>query len=406
MSIFLTGIRLNKRGLMVAAIPCFPFLAWYYIFSIEVLKFIVDRSTKTFLIYNMSFNFLVSFTLILSSSLICRIDKPSVIYVWSILSSIGTVFIVLAPTDALKLAIYFLLGAAFGVGLLAFFTYFWDLTVPQERGRVAGLIGFVFLPILRLVYAFAANLDFFGTAVLCIILNLWILAIKPLDPEKTALSITKKDSKGSNPEKRIVLLYSIPWMFSSLINATLAKTISFHTSQYFLPSQMLFGVLQVIGGGLGAIIGGVIADFFGRRPALTFTLTLFGINSAISGLANRYEVFYFIGIGTGLTWGILLTLYLFVIWGDLADVETCARRYSIGLATFFLASGVGAFLSPLLLEIPLSVASNISSLLIFLSNVPLILAPETLPLDFREKIRLELYIYLIKRKKKYLSNHG
>jgi len=406
MSIFLTGIRLNKRGLMVAAIPCFPFLAWYYIFSNEVLKFIVDMSTKTFLIYNMSFNFLVSFTLILSSSLIRRIDKPSVIYAWSILSSIGMIFIVLAPTDTFKLAVYFLLGAVFGVGLLAFFTYFWDLTVPQERGRVAGLIGFVFLPILPLVSALARNLDFFGTAVLCIILNLWTLVIKPLNPEKTTLLITKKASEESNPEKRIVLLYSIPWMVSSLINATLAKVISIHISQYLL-SQMLFGVLQVIGGGLGAIIGGVIADFFGRRPSLTFGLTLFGISSAISGLANRYEVFYLIGIGTGLTWGILSVLYLFVILGDLADVETCARRYSIGLATFYLTSGLGAFLSPLLLEIPLSVASSISSLLIFLSNIPLILAPETLPLDFREKIRLKFYIYLVKRKKpKHWSNHG
>jgi len=389
-------------------IPYFPFFAWYHVFSYYILKFVVGESSETFSIYYASFYFLVSFALILGSSFVHRIDKTSVTYACHILLSIGTIFIALAPTRMLKLMIYFLSGVIFGIGLLTFFTIFWDLTVPEERGRVAGLIGSFFLPIFPFIVILADNLDFFRIAALCIILNLGSLTIKPLNPKKITMLTRKKDLKGYNPEKRTTLLYLVPWAIYSLINATLAKAVSFNVSQYVSPSSlMLLWHLQVISGGLGAIIGGAIADFFGRRYSLALGLTLYGISSAISGLAKSYEMFSLMLIGTGLTWGILLTLYLFVVWGDLGTTETCTYGYSIGLAVFYSTAGVGSLFSTQLFQIPLVVASITNCLLIFLSNAPLILAPELLPSDFREKIRLKLYIHLLRRKKlKYLSNHG
>ena len=378
--------------------PCFTFFTWYYIFSYNVLKFIVDESTKTFPIYNASFNFLVSFAMILGVALIRRIDKKPLIYAWSVLSSLGTIFIILAPTGAFKLATYLVLGIIFGVGLLAFFTFFWDLTVREERGRVAGSIGFISLPVLLLVIALVENFDFFRTAMLCIILNLGTLTIKGLNREKTSILTTKECLKRYDPGKRAILLYSIPWLTFSLINATLAKAVYFHISQYFSSSSLiLFWIVQGIGAGLGAIIGGAIADFSGRRPSMAFGLTLYGVSSAISALAKNYEMFFPAFMGTGLTWGILFTLYSLVIWGDLATKETCARRYSIGLAIFNSSAGLGALLSPESFQISLVVASIASCLLIFLSNIPLILAPELLPSDFREEIRVKLYVSIVKK---------
>ena len=412
MSILLTGVRLNKRGFMTAMIPYFPFFTWYYIFSYDILKFIIDKYTGTFFICNTLFNFFISLGLILGSSFIRRVKKTSIIYIWSILSSIGTMLIILVPNNILKLTIYLLSGVLYGIGLLAYFIYFWNLTVPEERGRIAGLIGFIFLPILSFIGVLVINLDFIGTAVLCIILNLGILGIIPFNPGKITILTAKRDLRGFNPEKRTILLYLIPWLIFSSINSTLAKAVSFHISlhisQYFsVSSLILLRILQVVGASLGAIIGGVVADFFGRRLSLAFGLTLYGISSAISGLAKSNEIFYLVFIANGLNWGILLTLYLFVIWGDLATIETSTRRYSIGLAIFYSIAGLGALFSPQLFQISLIVASITSCLLIFLSNIPLILAPELLPSDFREKIRLKLYLYLVRRRKrKYFSGQG
>lgn len=399
---------MTRRGLVATAIPYFAFFTWYHIFSYDVLKFIVDKSTITFSICNASFNFLVSFGLILSSFFVRRIGKTSVIYSWSTLSSIGTILIILAPSDAFRLAIYFLLGIVFGVGLLAFFTFFWDLTIQEERGRVAGLIGSVLLPIFSLIYVSVNNLHFFTTAVLCFILSLGTLTIKSLNPKKTTILTGKTNQKGYTPERRTIIAYLIPWVIFSSINVSLAKTVSFRILLYFSTScSILLWIVQVIAASLGAIIGGVIADFFGRRPSLAFGLSLYGVCTALSGLAKTYEMFLIVFINNGVTWGILLVLYSFVIWGDLATKETCAHRYSIGLAIFYSAAAVGTLFSSELLQIPLMVATVASCLLIFLSNIPLFLAPELLPPDSREKIRLKLYIYLAGKKKlKYSSNHG
>jgi len=397
-NVLLTGVQLKKAGLAIAAIPYFTFFAWYYIFSYYILSFLLEKMTGIFYIYNASFNLLISLTLVLSCSFIRRIDKTSLIYAWSILSSVGTIYMILAPTDTLKLTTYLLLGVVFGIGLLAFLSFFWDLTVAEERGRVAGSIGVIFLPVCSLFIALAASLDLCGTATLCILLNLGTLAIKQLNTGRRPMLKEREDVREYNPEKRTIALYLIPWTVFSFINATLTSSFSLYVTQHSPPSHQLFLMtLQVVGGGLGALVGGVLADFFGRRLSLAAGLTLYGVSSAISGLTESYELLYLAFIGTGLTWGILMTVCLFVIWGDLATAKTCERRYSVGLAIFYLAASLGSLLSHELVRIPLMSAAIISCLLIFLSNIPLILAPELLSTDFREEVRIKLYVSLVRK---------
>ena len=192
-----------------------------------------------------------------------------------------------------------------------------------------------------------------------------------------------------------------------MINVTLGNAISLHVSHQFDQNSVaLLLTLQVVGGSIGALLGGLMADFVGRRPSLVTGLILYGVSSAISGLAQSYELFYLSYIGIGLTWGIFLTLYLFVVWGDLANVETHLRMYSIGLVIYYSASGVGSFVGSQFSYIPLMVASIISCLFIFLSNIPLLFAPELLTRDLSERIRLKSYISLVKRKMGRSSNQG
>jgi MFS family permease len=296
-------------------------------------------------------------------------------------------------------------GIFFSIGQLAFFTYFWNLTVPEERGRIAGLIGFVSFPFYFIVAPIIVEtLDFPGIVMLSIVLSLGLLSVILLRPEKAVLT-AKKDERENHSEKRTVLLYSIPWILFSLINATLAKNISLNISQQ-VPSSFYFflTILQVIGVIFGAIFGGIIADFFGRRLSLAFSLTLYGISSALAGLTKINEILSFVYVANGLSWGILLTLYTFVVWGDLANKENCAKMYSIGLITFYLATSVGLLTQ--ISQIPLTVSSLASCLLIFLSNIPIVLAPELLPSDFREKMKLKLHMQAIRKIGKQSQNQG
>ena len=348
---------------------------------------------------NASFYFIIAITLFLNSFFIHRFSKTRIIYVCSLATSIVTVLLLFTSSIILRLIIIFVAGAFFSVGQLAFFTYFWSLTASVERGRVAGLAGFFALPFFHFLFLIAGTFDFSGTVMLSVVLSLGPLTIKLLGPGKKGILTTKKDEKGYHPEKRTILLYAVPWLLFSLINATLARNISFYVSQH-IPSSyyyMFLSVSQLAGSVFGVLGGGIIADFFGRRLSLVFSLTLYGIGSALVGLVENYEMFAFVYFVNGLNWGILLTLYLLVVWGDLANKESCAKIYSIGLIIFYLATGVGILFTHQFFQVPLIVSSLVSCLLIFLSNIPLILAPELLSSDFRERIKLKLYMNVVRK---------
>jgi len=292
------------------------------------------------------------------------------------------------------------------MGQLALFAYFWSLTVSEERGRVAALVGFSSLSIFFIVSLMAETFDFSGIVMLGVILSLGTLVIKLLRPEKKATLTTKKDEKGHHPEKRTILFYTVPWVLFSLINATLARNISLYVSQSVpFPYYGFLAFLQLVAAVFGALGGGIIADFFGRRLSLVFSLTLYGISSALVGLVKSYEMFCFVYVANGLNWGILLTLYLLVVWGDLANKESCAKIYSIGLIISYLATGVGNLFTNQISQIPLIVSSLGSCLLIFLSNIPLILAPELLSSDFRERIKLKLHKNALRKIRRKLSQN-
>jgi MFS family permease len=405
MSVMKYGILLTKRGFLVNLIFSFIFFTLYYVVSLYILPHVVFLSAENLLIVQASFHFTIAIALLLTGFFIHKFNKLRVIYACSIVTSIVTVLLFFVSNDILRLIIIFAVGIFFSIGQLAFFTYFWNLTVSKERGRIGGLIGFVSFPFYFIVVPIIVEtLDFPMTAMLSIVLSLGLLSVILLRPEKAVLT-AKKDERGNYSEKRTVLLYSIPWVLFSLINATLAKNISLNILQQVPSSFYLFlTILQAIGVIFGALSGGVIADFFGRRLSLAFSLTLYGISSALAGIVTSDEALSFVYVANGLSWGILLVLYTFVVWGDLSNKENCAKMYSIGLITLYLTIGVG-FLPMQIAQIPLIVSSLASCLLIFLSNVPLILAPELLPSDFRERIKLKLHMNAVK-KIKQSQNQG
>ena len=407
MNLIKNGVLLTKRGFLVTMILYFTFFTWYYIFSILVPRYVVGEFTENYLLVNASFNFVIVITLLLASSFIHGSNELRVIYESSIFTSIVTILLLLTSSMILRLMIFFVAGIFFSIGQLACFTYFWNLTVPEGRGRAGGLIGFLSLPLFYSVtFLMPETPDFSGIVMLSVILSLGPLVIKLLRPEKKEMLTEKKDEREYYPEKRTILLYSIPWVLFSLINMTLAKNVSINVLQQFSSSFYLSLIgLQVIAAVFGALGGGIIADFFGRRLPLAFSLTLYGISSALAGLVKTYAMFCFVYVANGLNWGILLTLYSLVVWGDLANKESCAKRYSIGLMIFYLAQGIGSLLTNQISQIPLLVSSLASCFLIFLSNIPLILAPELLSPNFREKIRLRLHMDAVRKIGRKLSQN-
>jgi sugar phosphate permease len=402
LSILKTGVLLRKRGFLIIAFIYFIFSTSYALLSVYLTRY-VSPSADNLPVIQATVYFVTALTLLLVSFFIHRFNKLRLIYASSVATAVAVVLLSFSSSEVFRLTIIVVTTIIFSIGLLALFTYFWDLTVPEERGRVAGLAGFITLPFFFTVRVVAEGLDFSTTVMLSVLLSLGTLLTVLLRSHKAVLT-AKKDEGSYYFERRTVFLYLIPWILFSLINATLAKNISVGVFQQVSSSFYLILLgLQVIGVMLGAIVGGIIADFFGRRIALAFSLTLYGTSAALAGLFQSNEIFPLVYVANGISWGILLILYNFVVWGDLANKGNCAKMYSIGLSTYYLAIGFGLFATQIS-QISLVLSALSSCLLMFLANVPIILAPELLPFDFREKIKLRLHMNAIRRINKQSQN--
>jgi hypothetical protein len=404
LSILKTGVLLTKRGFLIIAFLYFIFSTLYPILLIYLTRY-VSTSADDLSAIRATVHFVTALTLLLTSFFINRFNTLRLIYASPIATTVAIVLLYISPNQLFRLTFIVTITIIFSMGLLALFTYFWDLTVPEERGRVAGFAVFVTLPFFFAVRVAAENLDFSATVILSILLSLGTLLTALIGSHKAVLT-AKKDERGYYFERRAALLYLIPWMLFSLINATLANNVSVGVLQQVSSSFYLILLgLQVIGVMLGATVGGIIADFFGRRIALAFSLTLYGTSVALVGLFQSNEIFSLVYVANGISWGILSILYNFVVWGDLANKGNCAKMYSIGLSTYYAAIGFG-LLATQTSQISLVLSALSSCLLIFLSNIPIILAPELLPSHLREKIKLRLHMNAIKKIKKQSQNQG
>lgn len=304
------------------------------------------------------------------------------------------------------MVLIFIGGVLFAIGQLISFTYFWGSTISEERGRIAGFIGFLGIPFSYSVGQLAQFLDLFGIVILAVFFILGILATKFLKPEERIFSKNNAE-KEVYTEKRTVLLYAIPWILFAVVNSTLDRNISLNVLQS-VPESLYFSflLLQTIAAGFGALGGGILADLSGRKKSLGFSLTLYGLSTALGGLIQNIEVAYFVYAVSGLNWGILWSLYGSVIWGDLANEKNCVKRYSSGLIIFYLPIGFAFLFSEQICQISLAWSSLVGCSLIFFSNIPLFLAPELLSEDFRNKIRLKLHMNLLKKIDKKMQSQG
>ncbi|MGD0644673.1 MAG: MFS transporter [Candidatus Bathyarchaeia archaeon] len=395
---------ISRRNLSICSVLFFIYFTLYLIVSVLLTRYVA--SAHNLPTVRASVNVVIALSLLLGGLIFRKVNKVHLIYASSIAISISSLLLFFASNESLRIILNLAIGSFFGVGILASITWFWNVTAPEERGRAAGIIGFVGLLFYFVVfYGIAVNFDFFYTIIIIIVLSLGTIITISLKSAKLMQS-AKNDDAYKYSEKRTVLLYLLPWVVFSLINTTLANVTSSDVSQLVSQSSVVvLSGFQVLGVIFGAIVGGAVADFFGRRLCLALSLTLYGASVALIGLIQNYQAFSLAYSINGLGWGILLVLYTFVVWGDLANKENCAKMYSLGLATYF-----GSFaLTPLLPQapqIPLVISALTSCMLIFLSNIPIILAPELFRPDLREKLRMRSYMKTVKKVAKESENQG
>jgi MFS family permease len=166
--------------------------------------------------------------------------------------------------------------------------------------------------------------------------------------------------------------------------------------QRFPATYFLFVISQNVGATVGTLLGGIVSDWVGRRLTLMFGLTLYGICTAFSAFSTITVIVYCSSLLSGVSWGIFLVLYFLVVWGDLATGKPRFSFYLSGFP-FFLVTGLGYLVTPLMLGFSLESVVLTSIFLILLSNIPLILARELLPESTRREMELKRFLEWVKK---------
>lgn len=396
-----TSIQISKSRFFLIALFFFSFFTSYYFIASYILQRISFFNLETAFLQAI-FHFFSVFILLVSSYAIKKINKIKLVYFCSILNSILIFFLLLTSFDFFILGVMFCMILFVNIGLIATFSIFGEITVPEERGRIAGAIAFVVFPFYFIVNFFlGSNISFIEAILLGFFINLipilGLLSKLHLD----CLELNKK-IQIRYFEKRVFALYFIPWIAFSLINSTLANNTAINIKA--LISDTFFESLitgQIIGVVLGALSGGIIADFLGRRFSLVFSLTFFGFCTALVGIFKNEFIYIIVYFASGLTWGFLFVLYIFVVWGDLSNSRNRLKIYSIGLISYIFSLGFGSILN---FSLELFQSALLSVLIIFLLNLPIIFAPELLDSYVLEKIRMKQHMKKMKKLQK--KNQG
>ncbi|NIR14560.1 MAG: MFS transporter [Desulfobacterales bacterium] len=146
-------------------------------------------------------------------------------------------------------------------------------------------------------------------------------------------------------------------------------------------------------GGFAALIGGWFADSVGRKRVIIFGFIMLGIGYAVLGLFSGILLsWYLYLILDGVAWGIFSLMFYMVVWAELAKNRTREKYYLFGVLPFILASFIQILFAPYADFIPVSAAFSLASFFLFLSVLPLVYAPETLPERKIELRKLRRYV--------------
>ncbi|KNZ42604.1 MFS transporter [Acetobacterium bakii] len=119
--------------------------------------------------------------------------------------------------------------------------------------------------------------------------------------------------------RKILVLTGIGWMFDAMDQGMVAGVMAAIGTEWALsPAQLgLLGSIGMLGMALGAALSGMAADRWGRRTVIMWTLIIYGVASALSGLSVNFTMLLVLRFFTG-----------FGLGGELPAAVTLVSEYS------------------------------------------------------------------------------
>ena len=322
-------------------------------------------------------------SILLGAFLDKKISPKSHIF-WNLLGFIFSLTLLIPISSSYSLYLYAIFGGLSG-GFCVPNTLklVLNLTKFENRGSASGFFTFfVYIIIFSSSFAFSTIIS---SAHFLIGTKLITLLISYFKPIKTKLS---SDTLLVRHNLRTKVFFMLVWVIFSLVDTIISKVVS----NVLVGQQevlITIGLESVALGLIAMIIGGSLMDNFGRRRLMIFAYTYLGLEYAMVSLTG----IALIGLTflDGIAWGILTTLFLLVIWGDLESEKRpifIAISFTIAMASY-LVKGI---LYTVSWNVDINNTFPLTSLFLFVAVIITLFLPETLPDKVVQAKELKDYI--------------
>ena len=368
---------------------------WYFLaFSIltDLLDLANATSFETLVVQGVNVG-AIAITAIIGSLLVEKYKKRvHFLYFWmfvGILISFTTIMFT-PSTYSEIIAVSLVFGGYFGIGMPAALGYFSASTEIKNRARLSG---FTFL-VIGLFFFVLGSLSV-GSIVIAgvVLLAFRIVTLLLFYLSKKNDGVVQNSSQVSYfriMAKRSFLLFLIPWLVFNLVDYLTMPFITRLTEgTAFYQNVSLYQNILIA---VVAVTIGFIADFKGRKCLMIVGFASLGVGYAALGLFQGNFVWYIFFIADGISWGIFNVLFLFTLWGDLAQGYNSEKMYVLGALPYLFSNFVRLLLSPLLSGFEPTTLFSFASFLLFVAVLPLIYSPETLPEKTIKEMEIKSYL--------------
>ncbi len=384
---------LAKNTITVASAFVWYFLAFYLIKGLETPLNIKPSDPEHLMIVG-SGTIGIAVSAIIGSLLINKFWKRDSFLPCWIFAGVFLSFVplIVTPSSVSNLIlISTLFGSYFGIGMPSTMGFFASSTSCENRGRTGGTI---FLAI-GLSFFALGSLEVWGSLIVSSI----ILAGIRLTGLVSFLLLGSKERPslefGKSTYREIVrnrsfALYLVPWIMFNLVDYLAIPVINnLIPIEVFQSISFSENVLIAA----CAIVTGFLIDMKGRKRLAIFGFAFLGIGYASLGLFPNIGGLVFFTIADGIAWGSFNVVFLFTLWGDIAQGRSSEKFYVMGALPYLFSNlmYVG-FADTLSRALGISQVFTLASFFLFLAVLPLVFAPETLPEKSMKRRELKTYI--------------
>jgi hypothetical protein len=367
-------------------------LAWFFLVQFNIGDVFVSSQSNPFLVYvnPILFYGIAAISAIVGVQISSRISNRIFLFFWIIFGVLSTALVPVFQQTGLMTFSTILLGLSLGLGLPNSMAFLADSTIVEERARVSGTT--IFATFCFAIGAMAAirvfSLGVAGSVLLFALVRSFSLFAFVID-KCDRKNLISQEPRFRRPEYKDFISYVLPWMMFILVGILAWNLISpdKYASAVSIGTILRYACIAAFG-----IVSGVVADRFGRKPPIIFGLIILGASFAVLGFSmSNFTVIIYL-MASGVAWGSFLSIYL-AIPGDLAISGSREKLYVFIMILPLIIMGVLLY-TPVIANFSENTSSfsQVLSLILFLSIIPVLRAKETLPESKIRERKMKKYV--------------